>query len=254
MKEGSRMQLQGKYTFKVVIFNRFYISRTSLLQFSPFYGRLVDRSDGSPAWGDAGVIMTWLMYKMYGDTQLIEDQYEPMQKWLHYIGANNSDYIWRNRLNHNYGDWLNVNAQTPKEVVSTAFYAYDALLLSYMAKAINKTADAQKYEQLHKNIADAFNKNFVDQTTGKIINHTQCDYVLALAFKLLPDALIPKAVKHLVEAVKARDWHLSTGFIGRFKNIQQLAADYFFYGERASRPLRQMTAKYFKFLGSFIQL
>lgn len=183
-----------------------------------FFSRLVDRSDGSPGWGDAGVILTWHMYRMYGDRQLILDNYKAMQKWLKYIGDSNPDFIWRHRLNHNYGDWLNVNAPTPKEVVSTAYYAYDALLLSKMAKAINQTADAEAYQKLHQNIANAFNKEFVNTSTGIIQGDTQADYVLALAFDLLPSNLVLKAVQHLVNNVKTHNWHLSTGFHGNLRN------------------------------------
>lgn len=180
---------------------------------------MVDKSDGSPAWGDAGVVLTWHMYRMYGDNQIIQDNYHAMEKWLGYIGSSNPTFIWKNKLNHNYGDWLNVNATTPKEIVSTAYYAYDAHLMSKMAKAIGKTTDADKYQQLHKNIAKAFNREFVNETTGKIRGDTQCDYVLALAFKLLPSELLSKAVKHLVDNIQAHNWHLSTGFIGKFHHL-----------------------------------
>lgn len=173
-------------------------------------------SNGSPAWGDAGVVITWYMYRMYGDLQIVRDNYEAMQRWIHYIQSSNPTFIWRNNLNHNYGDWLNVNAQTPKLVVSTAYYAYDALLLSQMAAAINKTEDAKKYAQLHSDISNAFNKAFVNKTDGKISGDTQCDYVLSLAFDLLPNELKSKAAQHLVDNIKTRNWHLSTGFVGKY--------------------------------------
>lgn len=212
------MLLQGEY-IRTVISTLICpeLFRKNLLNFLFLRLRLVDMSDGSPAWGDAGVIMTWHMYRMYGDTQIIIDNYKRMQAWLHYISVNNSDFIWRNRLNHNYGDWLSVDAPTPKILVSTAFYAYDALLMSKMAKAIDKTADAQMYKQLHTNISLAFNREFVDKTSAQITNRTQCDYVLALAFELLPESLVSKAVLHLVEGVRGRNWHLSTGFIGEIQ-------------------------------------
>lgn len=188
------------------------------------FRRLVDLSDGSPAWGDAGVIVTWYMYRMYGDQQIIHDNYQAMERWLGYIGSSNPDLIWRNKLNHNYGDWLNVNAPTPKEVVSTAYYAYDALLLSRMANIIGRTADAKKYNELHANIAKAFNRAFVNSTTGIISGDTQSDYVLALEFELLPnEKLIQQAVRHLVDNIKAHNWHLTTGFIGKWYLIQYFA-------------------------------
>lgn len=165
------------------------------------------------------------MYRMYGDYRIIKENYAAMQAWLGFIGSSNPDLIWRNRTNHNYGDWLSVNAATPKEVVSTAYYANDALLLSYMSKAIGRNADAEKYRQLHANIAKAFNREFVDSKTAIMKGDTQADYVLALEFKLLPtDGLIQKAVAHLVDNVKTHKWHLTTGFIGKFFSINRKRA------------------------------
>lgn len=178
--------------------------------------RLVDKSDGAPGWGDAGVILTWHMYQMYGDVQMVNDNYEAMEKWLNYILSSNPTFIWRNKLNHNYGDWLNVNVTTPKEVVSTAYFANNARLMSQMAKAIGKTEDGEKYTQLFANITGAFNKEFVNRSTGRIEGNTQTVYVLALAFELLPEDLVTLAIQHLVDDIETHDMHLTTGFIGEF--------------------------------------
>lgn len=161
------------------------------------------------------------MYKIYGNVEIVEENYGAMEKWLGYIGSNNPDLIWRNKLNANYGDWLSVNSSTPNEIVSTAYYAFDALLMSRMARAIGKISDAEKYLQLHGKIAKAFNRAFVNSTNGKIEGDTQTDYVLALSFDLLPEELIPKAVQNLVENIKQNNWHLTTGFVGKhgFLNV-----------------------------------
>ncbi|CAG2177400.1 unnamed protein product, partial [Oppiella nova] len=44
--------------------------------------------------------------------------------------------------------------------------------------------------------------------------NTQTVYVIAVAFELLPQNLIPLAANHLVDNIKAHDWHLTTGFVG----------------------------------------
>jgi alpha-L-rhamnosidase len=64
-------------------------------------------------------------------------------------------------VNNNYGDWLEINAHTDKNVMSTAYYARDAMLMSKMALAIGKTEDAKMYSDLFQHIFDAFNKNYV---------------------------------------------------------------------------------------------
>ena len=180
--------------------------------------RKADPSDGAPAWGDAGVIVPYVVYKMYGDIKVIEDNYEAMKRWIDYIWSANPNLLWINRKNNNFGDWLAPGFKTAnpadKEVISTAYFGYDALLMSRMATAINKTEDSKKYLSLHVNISEAFNKAYVDQSTGKITADTQSSYLVALAFDLLPEKLRPLAAKHLADNVKAHDWHLTTGFVG----------------------------------------
>ncbi|XP_054157560.1 alpha-L-rhamnosidase-like [Oppia nitens] len=182
--------------------------------FSNVAPRACNVVDGAPAWGDAGVIVPYTMYRQYGDLKMIEDNWEAMNKWMNYIGSQNPNYIWTKRLNNNYGDWLQVNANTPKEVLSTAYYGYDALLMSRLAAASNRTEDAKKYTELHQNIANAFNKAFVNSTDGHIKGETQTVYLLALAFEMLPEKLRPLAANNLAENIKAHNWHLTTGFIG----------------------------------------
>lgn len=155
------------------------------------------------------------MYRMYADIHIVEENYNAMAKWIHYIQSYNPTFVWKTHLNANFGDWLSINSTTPKEVLATAYFAYDTLLMSKMARALNKISDVEKYTQLFQNITKAFNNEFVDQASGKIKGETQTCYALALAFQLLPSNLIPKAAKHLVDDIKDKNYRLSTGFVGK---------------------------------------
>jgi alpha-L-rhamnosidase len=175
--------------------------------------RLVDPSDGAPAWGDAGIIVPWTIYACYGDTRILERHYDAMARWVAYIQEANPDLLWRNRANNNFGDWLSINADTPKDVLATAYFAYDASLMTRIAHALGRTEDERKYAALFIGIKAAFNKAFVTPD-GRIKGNTQCDYVVALRFDLLPANLRPLAAQHLVDDIRMRGDHLSTGFVG----------------------------------------
>ncbi len=82
-----------------------------------------------------------------------------------------------------------------------------------MAAAIGKADDAKQYNELFGQIKEAFNNAYVS-ADGKIQGETQTCYLLGLYFDLLPADKRPAAVKYLVEDLKKRDWHLSTGFVG----------------------------------------
>ncbi len=181
--------------------------------FSDVSPRKVDDANGAPAWGDAGVIVPWTVYQAYGDTEVINRHWAAMEKWMSYITDVNPDGLWNQRRGNDFGDWLSIRANTPKEVLATGYYAYDASLMAKMARATGRTADAAKYDALFQHIKDAFNTAFVTND-GKIKGETQTSYLVGLKFNLLPDNLRPLAAQHLVDDIASKDNHLSTGFVG----------------------------------------
>ncbi len=164
----------------------------------------------SPAWADAGIICPWTMYRVYGDQRIIDRHYDAMGRWLEFCRTSSKDLV---RPADGFGDWLSINAETPKDVLSTAYFARSTQLMAEMAEAVGKDADAKKYRQQFADIRSAFNKAFVDGD-GRIKGNTQTVYVLALAFELLDQSAKEKAIKHLAADIESRDWHLSTGFVG----------------------------------------
>jgi alpha-L-rhamnosidase len=167
-----------------------------------FHGR------GSPGWADAGIICPWTIYRVYGDTRIIEEHYAAMTRYLEACGKKGLD-----GLGDGFGDWLAVGSKTPKEVISVAYYAYVTKLMAEMSEAVGKDADAEKYRALFERIAKHFQERFV-KADGKIQGHTQTGYCMALHFGLLNDKQRKQAVDHLVDRIEAKDFHLSVGFLG----------------------------------------
>lgn len=153
-----------------------------------------------------------------------------------------------------FGDWLSINANTPRDLIGTAFLAYDAQLMAQIATILGKSDDAAHYRQLLEDTktafvnryltggtvpvaaaapsevrrqaddADALSQGYLQQVdygeiTSEVFNTdlftpTQTAYVLALYFDLLPDDLRATAVEELVADIARRGMHLSTGFVG----------------------------------------
>ena len=177
---------------------------------SPYLG---GPGNAAPAWGDAGVIVPWTVYTFYNDTRILEKHYPSMAAWIEYIREANPDLIWANRSGSNYGDWLSINAATPPQVLSTAYFAYSTRLLAKIARVLGKTVAAEKYEALFQDIRRAFQKRFLSPD-GMIQGNTQTCYLVALHFDLLPEGLRPTAASRLAKDVISKDVHLSTGFVG----------------------------------------
>jgi alpha-L-rhamnosidase len=213
--------------------------------------------DGGPAWADAAVICPWTIYLCYGDKRILEDNYAVMSKFMEFIINASPNYIrcapdfegWPG-----FGDWLSINADTPRDLIGTAFLAYDASLMEQIATILGKTADAKKYRKVFEETKAAFGRRYlkggevaiaappasamrrrVEQADGisrgnlKVVDYgpitsqvfnadlftpTQTSYILALHFDLLPAELRPLAVEELVADIKRRDMHLSAGFVG----------------------------------------
>jgi alpha-L-rhamnosidase len=173
-------------------------------------------ADGGPAWADAAVICAWNIYLAYGDKGVLEEHYPALERFMAFLEKNSKDRI-RCLANwggwEGFGDWLSINAETPKDLIGTAFFAYSARLMARVAGALGKAADALKYDQLFGEVRQAFQQRFVTQA-GLVVGQTQTAYILALHFDLLPEALRPTAVTELVRDVRAKNTHLSAGFVG----------------------------------------
>jgi alpha-L-rhamnosidase len=171
---------------------------------------VLDR-EGAPAWGDAGVIIPWLLWRTYGDRRALERGFDAMAAWVHHIHRHNPDLLWQHRTGNSYGDWLQVGADTPRDVLATAYFAHSTRIVADAADVLGKPST--EYRQLHAQIKAAFSDAYVSDD-GSVKGGTQTAYLLALAFELLAPELVPAAVAHLAADIESRGNRLTTGFVG----------------------------------------
>ncbi len=182
--------------------------------------------DGGPAWADAGVICPWTIYEVYGDRRLLARQYPSMVKFIEFCKKRSTPDLLPPAQFHCFSDWLSIQADTPKDVIYTAYFAHSAKLTAEAAEALGKSDDAKKYRELFDQIRGSFRRAYIGPD-GRIKGNTQACYVLAIAFDLVgPDRSDPsfeRAARYLVEDIEARGNHLSTGFIGTKSLMQALS-------------------------------
>jgi alpha-L-rhamnosidase len=167
---------------------------------------------GTPAWGDAGVIVPWELYRAYGDRRILERALPSMCRWVDYIHANNPDRVWREARGSDYGDWVAIGSDTPKDLIGTAFFAHCARTVASAARVLGDDATASTYDALADDVCRAFVETYVD-STGAIICGTQTAYALAIRFGLLAPDLQAEAGRRLAADVAERGC-LTTGFVG----------------------------------------
>ncbi|MDO4648802.1 MAG: family 78 glycoside hydrolase catalytic domain [Eubacteriales bacterium] len=176
---------------------------------------------GAAAWSDAATIIPWNMYEIYGDLDLLKEEYPLMKAWVDYMHAHASENgLWQTGFQ--YGDWLALDIEsgstdrtggTDKYLVANAYYAHSAKLLCKAAHELGYAEEEEKYTALYEKIVDAINEEFITRT-GRIVSETQTACVLMLYFDLAKPEYRDKIRTTLEANIGAHHGHLTTGFVG----------------------------------------
>jgi len=210
----------GTFNFDIQLFSHKFLNdvtdaQTRLGAFTNVSPDLLrpDSSEGAPGWGDAGVILPWTVWLQYGDKSAITENWNAMERWMDYIAGANPDYLRKNAVGPNYADWLAPDDRTPKDLLATSYWVLIARMMLDMAHATGNNAAVEHYTVLIENIRKAYQRAYV-KDNGEVLGDTQTAYVVTLYTKLAPSTLEAAMVQKLVAGIEARDWHLSTGFLG----------------------------------------
>ena len=178
-----------------------------------------EHTSSSAVWADAAVILPWCLYQSSGNKKILEKGYagmkaqiESVRKSLGY-GNRDKNYIWKEGL----GDWLAPGESIVRNVlkakwIATAYWAYSVQLVSQTAALLGNEEDATEYEKLFRRICEAFRSSFVRR--GHIKKGFQTIYALCICFGILKEEELQNAADDLVQDVRKRENHLSTGFAG----------------------------------------
>ncbi|MEU4226792.1 glycoside hydrolase family 78 protein [Nonomuraea sp. NPDC026600] len=173
------------------------------------------------AWGDAAVIVPWVLYERFGDLGVLEAQYDSMKGWVdHIAGIAGDDHLWDEGFQ--FGDWLDPaappdkpgKARTDAYLIATAYHAWTAQLLADTAELLGRGGDAKKYGELAAEVRAAFRREYVSPS-GRLVSDTQTAYALALHLGLAetPEQRARQG-KRLAELVDQDDYRIGTGFVG----------------------------------------
>ncbi|MCY2991476.1 MAG: family 78 glycoside hydrolase catalytic domain [Planctomycetota bacterium] len=175
------------------------------------------------AWTDAGIICPWTVWKVYGDTRVIERHWASMRRFMDWRRKSAPD-LRGVSIGNTWGDWLNVGEATPIEYIDACYHALDAKLMADMADAIGRSADAEAYRKLFADIRAVVQQDYV-RPGGTLTVDTQTAYVLALWIGLLPDDLQASAAARLAEKIAKNEYRMATGFLGTKPLLPVLTAN-----------------------------
>ena len=196
---------------------------------------------GGINWGSAGMTVPFEIYLQYGDKKTLAEHYDAMKNYVDYLEKHVGDNgIIDEGTMMQLGDWLGPeNSKNDVNYLLAAQEISDIDILQKSARALGKTADAEKYQKIYSDRKKWFNNKFFDKSIHKSLNSdgnlmdTQTSYAVALGNNALDDTNKTFAEKYLVEAVerKATDddkvarpaYSLMTGFIGTAKISKALS-------------------------------
>jgi alpha-L-rhamnosidase len=174
---------------------------------------------GPVGWGTAHPLLVWQLYQYYGDKRLLEQHYDAAKRWLELLKSKAQDGI----LDNGISDHESL-VPKPRALTGTAFYYFNAAILSKIAQALGKFSDAAGFEKLAGEIKTAFNKKFLDESSGKYDSGTQCCQAFALYMGLTPENQKHGALQVLVNDIQqTHNGHLSTGIFGTKYMLHALA-------------------------------
>lgn len=185
---------------------------------NPFY-----LDSGVCVWGDAAVMLPWMLFQYYGDYSLLKEQYPMMKAWVEYVSGrvkeNAVPYLWQN--DRQLGDWLaldngdlnNPVGKTDTSLLASACYYWSALTLAKAGEAL-KLSEAEKYEKLAKKIKEAFFQFYFESDGELKTEATQTAFAFLLFIGLYPEKGKEKLIENLREKIKENKGHLNTGFAG----------------------------------------
>ncbi|MBO0789544.1 MAG: family 78 glycoside hydrolase catalytic domain [Ktedonobacteraceae bacterium] len=172
-------------------------------------------------WGDAAIIVPWVLYQRFGDQDILETQFESMQAWIDFVDRHVGEtHLWNK--GYQYGDWLDPSApperaeaaRTDSALVATAYFARSTELLGQIAGLLGKSEAEARYLALASQIRAAFAAEFLTPNGG-VLSDAETGYALVLQFGLLTDpAQRRHAGRRLAELVRRAGYHISTGFLG----------------------------------------
>jgi alpha-L-rhamnosidase len=180
---------------------------------------------GDPIWPTVVTIVPDWYFDFYGDRRILEENLETMKRWMQFQERTNlqPDFTVAGVA---YGDWVDASSMdyplgdktsgaTSKLLMGTAFFYRSCLAVARAAGLLGKAEDQQYYESLAEKVKAGFNRRFLNAAKGTYESETQCAYVLALAFGLVPEDVRAAVARNLVDDIMIKhQGHLSVGFVG----------------------------------------
>ena len=191
-------------------------------------------------WADAGIIVPWTIWKQFGDTGIVEENWESMDLFMNHINDNKYDHIALSAENGNYqwADWLSYEplescsgsafghdkkgkwGPLPEAIeywnyLSASYWVIDAGMMRDMAAATGR--DAARYQAMVDNAKAYIRERFFNangEFKTAILNTMQTPALFALKNNIFEGEAKEAMIARLRENFAQHGNCLQTGFLG----------------------------------------
>lgn len=200
----------------------------------------------SAGWGDAAVIVPYSMYRVTGNTEILKQHYDCMQRWCDYIilqaksrkpkrsalSDEVEQYLWNTGFH--YGEWM-VPSQTKNGLdmkhlskimgmsncYTAPIFGWNsvhtfAIIAGILAEesetGVRYRADSDKYQNIADHMKAAI-QNGVIREDGSMPATLMGAYVLPIYFDLVPPEHKGTFANNLVRSIEQNDMRMDTGFL-----------------------------------------
>lgn len=177
--------------------------------------------DSTAVWSDAVVWVPWAVWMASGDDRILRENFEGMLSHLRHVDSLVSGSgLWDRGFQ--FGDWLDPDAppsdpaaaKADRGLVATACLYRSADLAARISRVLGRVDVTDELVDLGARTRSAFRTAYVDAQTGRLRNHCETAYSLAIVFGLLDDDERDWAGARLAELVEGSGHRISTGFAG----------------------------------------
>lgn len=197
---------------------------------APEYTRFTAGFFESAEWGSACVQLPWLLYRWYGDCDVLDRQYETMTRYVRYLADTRND---QGLAKPGLGDWYDWTPEkghvgpaqlTPPELPATAFLYDNARIMARVAKLTGHDADVAAFEKLADQVRKDFLAAYYDSDSRSVSTGSQAAFATALFFRLVPEDDREAVLANLVAELERSGYRQSTGEVC-FRMLVQTLAD-----------------------------
>ena len=191
-------------------------------------------------WEDEEYILPLILYKYYGNKDIIESKYPIVQALVNKReGQIKSGQIFPDAsLYSPYNDHMST-VSVSADFYAAAFYCYMYKGAAEMAEILGKTADAEKYMARFEELRAEFDEKYYEPENHDYNQHCQGGVVIPMAFGLCDESEREALAQTLHNYVVAADYHQNSGFTSA-EHLYGLLTDYG-YGEDALKMLTNET-------------